>query len=95
MQILSGVGWAAAFAGLMEYASKSGTRGAEGLFMGSFFAVLALATFGRILFVSQLLPHSPHLRGLMTYLPSGLLLAAGLIAVLYAFRVTGRHSVMP
>ena len=43
MQVLSGVGWAAALAGLMEYASTSGTRGAEGLFMGSFFAVLALA----------------------------------------------------
>lgn len=92
MQILSGVGWAAAFAGLMEYASKSGTRGAEGLFMGSFFAVLALATFGRILFVSQLLPHSPYLRALMTYLPSGLLLAAGLIAALHAFKVSGRRT---
>jgi len=94
MQVLSGVGWAAALAGLMEYASTSGTRGAEGLFMGSFFAVLALATFGRILLVSTLLPHSPQLQGLMTFLPSGLLLAAGLIAALYAFKVSGRHSVM-
>lgn len=92
MQVLSGVGWAAALAGLMEYASTSGTRGAEGLFMGSFFAVLALATFGRILLVSQLLPHSLQLQGLMTFLPSGLLLAAGLIAALHAFRVSGRRT---
>jgi MFS family permease len=82
-QLLSGIGWAAAFAGLMEQASIFGTRGAEGLFMGSFFAVLALTSFARIGFVSQWLPQSPILQKLQPTLPAAMLLVACLIAAFY------------
>lgn len=84
LQLLAGVGWAAAFAGLMEQASVFSTRGAEGLFMGSFFSVLALASFARIGFVSQLLPQNPVLQGMQFILPAALLLGAGVIAAVYA-----------
>lgn len=83
-QVLVGVGWAAAFAGLMKQASMFGTRGAEGLFMGSFFSLLAVTSFARIGFVSQLLPHNPVLQDVQFTLPAALLLSAGLIAVVYA-----------
>lgn len=85
-QVLVGVGWAAAFSGLMEQASIFGTRGAEGLFMGSFFSLLALTSFARIGFVSQLLPHNPALQDMQFALPAALLLSAGLIAVVYALK---------
>jgi predicted MFS family arabinose efflux permease len=85
LQLLAGAGWAAAFAGLMEQASVFGTRGAEGLFMGSFFSVLALTAFARIGFVSQLLPQNPALQGVQFILPAALLLGAGMIAALYVW----------
>jgi MFS family permease len=86
LQLLAGVGWAAAFAGLMEQASMFGTRGAEGLFMGSFFSVLALSSFARIGFASQLLPQNSALQGLQFILPAALLLSAGLIAAAYVWK---------
>jgi hypothetical protein len=84
LQLLAGAGWAAAFAGLMEQASLFGTRGAEGLFMGSFFSVLALTSFARIAFVSQWLPQYPALQAQQFILPAALLLCAGLIVAVYA-----------
>jgi MFS family permease len=84
LQLLAGAGWAAAFAGLMEQASLFGTRGAEGLFMGSFFSVLALTSFARIAFVSQWLPQHPALQAQQFILPAALLLCAGLIVAVYA-----------
>jgi MFS family permease len=80
-QVLVGVGWALAFVGLMERASADGTRGAEGVFMGSFFAVTAISSFARIGFAKYFLP---HLQGIQFELPAALLLAAGLLAALYA-----------
>lgn len=82
-QMLAGAGWALAFAGLMERASAAGLRGAEGVFMGSFFAVTALGTFFRIGFASQLLP---AWQSVQFVLPAALLLAAGLIAAVYALK---------
>lgn len=81
MQLLAGAGWALAFAGLMERASADGKRGAEGLFMGSFFAVTAICSFARIGFVTHYLT---NLRGIQFELPAALLLATGLLAALYA-----------
>lgn len=86
LQLLAGVGWAAAFAGLMEQASTFGTRGSEGLFIGSFFSVLALTSFARIGFTSQLLPQNPALQGLQFILPAALLLGAGMLAAVYAWK---------
>jgi hypothetical protein len=83
LQVLAGAGWALAFAGLMERASADGTRGAEGIFMGSFFAVTALSSFARIGFATQYLP---ALKGIQFALPAALLLAAGLLAVVYALK---------
>lgn len=83
LQVLAGAGWALAFAGLMERASADGTRGAEGVFMGSFFAVTALGSFARIGFATQYLP---DLKGIQFALPAALLLAAGVLAVLYALK---------
>ena len=62
-----------AFAGLMERASTAGLRGAEGLFMGSFFAVTALCTLLRIAFASHWLSDWKSSQFL---LPAALLLAA-------------------
>jgi hypothetical protein len=81
LQLLAGAGWALAFAGLMESASLAGTRGAEGLFMGSFFAVTALASFARIGVATQWAPLWQDIRW---ELPTALLLAAGLAAAAYA-----------
>jgi hypothetical protein len=82
-QILAGAGWALAFAGLMERASADGTRGAEGVFMGSFFAVTALSSFARIGFATQYLP---AMKGIQFALPAAVLLAAGLLAAFYALK---------
>ena len=82
MQLLAGAGWALAFAGLMERASADGTRGAEGLFMGSFFAVTAVSSFARIGFATQYLP---ALKDIQFVLPAAMLLATGLLSGLYAF----------
>jgi len=84
MQLLAGIGWAAAFAGLMEQSSVFGTRGGEGLFMGSFFSVLALTSFARIGFATQLLPQSPVVQGVQFILPGTLLLISALIATIYS-----------
>ncbi len=81
LQLICGVGWAMAFAGLMERASTAGLRGAEGLFMGSFFAVTALCTLLRIAFASHWLSDWKSSQFL---LPAALLLAAGLIAAAQA-----------
>jgi len=77
LQLICGAGWAMAFAGLMERASTAGLRGAEGLFMGSFFAVTALCTLLRIAFASHWLSDWKSSQFL---LPAALLLTAGLIA---------------
>lgn len=53
LQMVAGFGWGLAFAGLMNFASAAGSRGAEGLFMGSFFAMTAIAALARILLASQ------------------------------------------
>ena len=83
VQVLAGAGWALAFAGLMERATADGTRGAEGVFMGSFFAVSALSSLARIGFATQYLP---ALKGIQFMLPAALLLAAGLLAVFYTLK---------
>lgn len=83
LQILAGAGWALAFSGLMERASADGTRGAEGIFMGSFFAVTALGSFARIGFATQYLP---AMKGIQFGLPAALLLAATAIALVDTWR---------
>lgn len=83
LQVLAGAGWALAFAGLMERASADGTRGAEGVFMGSFFAVTALGSFARIGFATQYLP---DFKGIQFALPAAFLLAAGVLAVFYTLK---------
>lgn len=76
-QLLSGAGWALAFAGLMEQASAAAARGAEGKVMGTFFAVTALASLARIAFVAHALPDWASGRYV---LPGLLLLLAAAIA---------------
>lgn len=80
LQLLAGVGWAAAFAGLMEQASLAGMRGREGLFMGFFLAVTALATLARIGVASGLVG------GGVGAWSSAFMLAAGVLAIAYVFR---------
>ena len=86
-QVLAGAGWALAFSGLMERAAADGTRGAEGVFMGSFFAITALSSFARIGFATQYLP---AMKDIQFTLPAALLLAAGAIALVYALRMPNR-----
>ena len=81
LQLLGGAGWAMAFSGLMETLSAAGTRGAEGLFMGSFFAVTAVSAFARIAFVSYWLA---DWKSSQFVLPAGLLLLAGGLAAVNA-----------
>jgi MFS family permease len=91
LQVLAGAGWALAFSGLMERATADGTRGAEGVFMGSFFAVSALSSFARIGFATQYLP---TMKDIQFVLPAVLLLLAGLIAALYALRMPKTRKVI-
>lgn len=84
LQVLAGAGWALAFAGLMERASADGTRGAEGVFMGSFFAVTACSSFARIGFATQYLP---AMKEIQFVLPAAVLVAAGVIALHYAIKM--------
>lgn len=83
-QLLAGAGWALAFAGLMGQASAAGTRGAEGVFMGSFFAVTALASLVRIGIGSQLAAAGPNIQ---FALPAAILLVAGFGAVVYRLKM--------
>lgn len=78
LQLLTGAGWALAFAGLMEQASAAGTRGAEGGFMGSFFAVTALSAFARIAMVAFWMA---EWKGVQFLLPALLLVLAAVVAL--------------
>lgn len=80
-QMLCGAGWAMAFAGLMEQVSSAGTRGAEGLFMGSFFAMTAVSAVLRITFAAYWLAEWQDSR---FALPAMLLLAAAVIVAVDA-----------
>lgn len=80
LQLLAGIGWAAAFAGLMELTSLAGVRGREGLFMGCFFAVTALATLARIGVASGLVA------GGLSAWSSAFMLAAGALSIAYVVR---------
>lgn len=83
LQLLTGAGWAMVFGGLMEQAGVDGRRGAEGLFMGSFFAVLAISSLARIALATQYLP---LLQPVRFELPAALLLAAGLFLAVYVLK---------
>lgn len=83
LQLLTGAGWAMVLGGLMEQAGVDGKRGAEGLFMGSFFAVLAISSFARIALATQYLP---LLQPVRFELPAALLLAAGLFLAVYVLK---------
>ncbi|UCV14690.1 MFS transporter [Quatrionicoccus australiensis] len=83
LQLLTGAGWAMVFGGLMEQAGVDGRRGAEGLFMGSFFAVLAISSFARIALATQYLP---LLQPVRFELPAALLLAAGFCLAVYVLK---------
>lgn len=83
LQLLTGAGWAMVFGGLMEQAGVDGRRGAEGLFIGSFFAVLAISSFARIALATQYLP---LLQPVQFELPAALLLAAGSCLALYVLK---------
>lgn len=83
LQLLTGAGWAMVLGGLMEQAGVDGRRGAEGLFMGSFFAVLAISSLARIALATQYLP---LLQPVRFELPAALLLAAGLFLAVYVLK---------
>lgn len=83
LQLLTGAGWAMVFGGLMEQAGVDGRRGAEGLFMGSFFAVLAISSLARIALATQYLP---LLQPVRFELPAALLLAAGFCLAVYVLK---------
>lgn len=83
LQLLTGAGWAMVFGGLMEQAGVDGRRGAEGMFMGSFFAVLAISSFARIALVTQYLT---LLKPVQFELPAALLLAAGSCLAFYVLK---------
>jgi len=92
LQLLAGAGWALAFAGLMEQAAVAGSRGAEGRFMGGFFAVTAICVLARIDFATQWLP---NLKEVQFVLPAALLLAAGLIAAVNARKWAKNPAAFP
>lgn len=88
LQLLAGFGWGLAFAGLMSFASAAGSRGAEGLFMGSFFAMAAVAAIARILLASQWLPALGDSR---YTLPAACLFIAACGTLWLARRLPDRH----
>ena len=88
LQLLAGFCWGLAFAGLMSFASAAGSRGAEGLFMGSFFAMTAVAAVARILLASQWLPALGDSR---YTLPAACLFIAACGTLWLARRLPDRH----
>lgn len=83
LQLLTGAGWAMVLGGLMEQAGVDGKRGAEGLFMGSFFAVMAISSLARIALATQ---YSSLLKPVQFELPAALLLAAGACLAVYVLK---------
>lgn len=81
LQVVTGGAWGLAFVALVEWVAEAGSRGREGAMLGSFFAVLALATVARMLAVALQLPGQAPWKDLLPGLPA-VLFATGALVLL-------------
>jgi len=80
-QFVSGACWGIACVAAYTTAVGFGRTGREGRFLGTLFAVLAVATLARIAVVPSGLGSLPEFRELLPWLPAAAWLAAGLLLV--------------
>jgi MFS family permease len=80
-QFVAGACWGIACVAAYTSAVGFGRTGREGRFLGTLFAVFAVATLLRIAVVPSGLGSLPEFRGLLPWLPSAAWLAAGLLLV--------------
>lgn len=80
-QFLAGACWGAASVAAYTAAMRFGRTGREGRFLGTLFAVLAVATLGRIAVNPSGLAAVPDFKVLLPWLPAMTWLAAGLLLI--------------
>jgi len=80
-QFLAGACWGAASVAAYTAAMRFGRAGREGRFLGTLFAMLALATLCRIAVNPSGLGALPEFKGLLPWLPAASWLAAGLLLI--------------
>ena len=85
-QLLAGGAWGCVLMASFTAAIELGRTGREGLALGTFFAILAAATLGRIAVVATELHKLPGIALLLDWTPLALWLAAGLIVTALAAR---------
>lgn len=78
-QLLAGAGWGLLLICGIGQALDLGGNGREGMFLGGFFSVLALATALRIAFVLAKLPANPEWKIVLAWAPACLWLLGGLL----------------
>lgn len=87
LQVVTGGAWGLAFVAMLEWVADAGSHGREGGMLGGFFAILALATVGRMLAVALHWPAQPPLKDLVHGLPAVLFATAAVL--LLAMAVAG------
>ena len=80
-QFIAGACWGAASVAAYTAAMRFGRAGREGRFLGTLFAMLALATLCRIAVNPSGLGALPEFKGLLPWLPAASWLAAGLLLI--------------
>ena len=80
-QLIAGACWGAASVAAYTAAMRFGRAGREGRFLGTLFAMLALATLCRIAVNPSGLGALPEFKGLLPWLPAASWLAAGLLLI--------------
>jgi MFS family permease len=85
-QFLSGACWGAACVGAYTWAVDAGRGGKQGRFLGTLFAMLALATLSRIAMNASGVVAMPEWKGLLPWLPEMAWLAAGLLFLISSRR---------
>lgn len=85
-QLLAGVAWGSMLVAIFSSAAELGRSGREGLALGTMFAMLALATLGRIGVVLAGMPKNAMLAPALAWLPVTLWVAGGLLIGVLALR---------
>jgi MFS family permease len=91
-QFGAGACWGAASVAAYTWALDAGRGGRQGRFLGTLFAMLALATLSRIALNASGVAAAPEMKGLLPWLPEMAWLAAGLLLLTSA---RGRAAKIP
>jgi len=85
-QFLTGACWGAACVAAYTWAVDAGRASRQGRFLGTLFAMFALATLSRIALNASGVAAAPEIKGLLQWLPEMAWLAAGLLLLVSASR---------